>query len=117
MTSSKLILIFLGFIFLIIVILSSNRIAGSLRTRFGKFLPSIKRSAETISPTPTPTFEVKAKAPTPTVVYGEKIGDSTTIPNGEIPATGPADLFYIVIGGSLLAGLSLKKLTTTTTWR
>ncbi|OGG26411.1 hypothetical protein A2960_06045 [Candidatus Gottesmanbacteria bacterium RIFCSPLOWO2_01_FULL_39_12b] len=104
MLSSRLILIFLGIIFLIIVILSSSRIAGSLRQRFGSFIPTIRQSAET-TPTPTP-FE-ETGTPTPTFYF--KI---TGTPANQIPATGPADLLWLTLGGCLIAGLSLRKFTT-----
>lgn len=102
MTSSRLILIFLGFIFLIIIILSSNRIAASLRERFGKFLPTTNT---TVDITPTPTMESEAGTPTPTL-----IPETTSTPSGEIPATGPSDLAYFILGGSLIAGLALKRI-------
>lgn len=101
MTSSRLILIFLGFIFLIIVILSSGRIAGGLRDRFGKFLPISKTATTEVTPTPT----IEAETPTPTIVAG-----TTSTPSGQIPATGPAELAYFILGGSLIAGLALKRI-------
>ncbi len=100
MTSSRLILIFLGFIFLIIVILSSSKIAGALRERFGKFLPTANTTVET---TPTPTIE--AETPTPSLIPG-----ATSTPSGEIPSTGPSELAYFILGGSLIAGLALKRI-------
>lgn len=101
MTSSRLILIFLGFIFLIIVILSSNRIAGFLRERFGKFLPANNTTVET---TPTPTSFMEGETPTPTLIPG-----TTSTPSGEIPSTGPTELAYLILGGSLVVGLAFKK--------
>lgn len=103
MASNRLILIFLGFIFLIIVILSSSRIAGGLRERFGKFLPTTNTTTET-----TPTLTMEAETPTPTLIPG-----TTSTPSGEIPATGPAELAYLILGGSLIAGLALKRMSNT----
>lgn len=110
MTSSRIILIFLGFIFLIIVILSSSQISGVLRQRFGSFIPTLKPSIEEIVPTPTtPFIEEKLLAPTPSIIYsgGGKKGDLA----GEIPATGPEDFFWVILGGSFLIGVALKKIT------
>lgn len=115
MTSSKLILIFLAFIFLIIVVLSSSRISGALRTRFGKLMPSLNPTGENITPTVTPTIEAETTTPTPTIVYGGKYntttGTGTTSSATKIPATGPEDLVWLVLGGSFFAGITLKKIT------
>lgn len=107
MTSSRLILIFLAFIFLIIVILSSNRISAALRARFAGILPSMNATTEDITPTPT---TAETPTPTPTIVYG---GGSTK--NGasnakNIPATGPQDFALLVLGGSLFIGVTLTRI-------
>lgn len=109
MTSSRLILIFLAFIFFIIVTLSSSRISSALRSRFGKLIPSLTPTVEDASLTPTPTIAMETPTPTPTIVYGGTKGGT----NGakSIPATGPADLAYLILGGSLFAGAALRKLT------
>jgi len=107
MTSTRIILVFLGFIFLVIIILSSNKIGAALRAKLGKFLPSVKPPYEQISPTPTliPTF-----TPTPTIQKPNTISNGkNTTPSNEIPATGPESGVYIVLGGSLILGLTLKK--------
>lgn len=105
MTSSRLILIFLGFIFIIIVILTSSRIAGSLRSRFGGFFPSINTTTmEEISPTPT----LAEETPTPTPIISSKQVKVTSTPSGTTPATGPAEIMWILLGGSLVTGLSLR---------
>lgn len=106
MTSSRLILIFLGFIFLIIVILSSKQIAKALRDRFGRLLPAAKVTTEEIAPTPT---IIEAETPTPTPETKEQ-KETTSVK--EVPATGPNDMLWIVLGGSLIAGITLKKFTT-----
>lgn len=111
MTSSKLILIFLGFIFLIIVILSSSRISAALRARFGKIIPSIKTSTEDQTPTPTPTIEITdTPTLTPTSVYGRGATNKNNS-SKNIPDTGPADLVWLVLGGSFLTGVYIKKIT------
>ena len=108
MSSGKIILIFLGFILLAIVLLSSNKIATSLRTRFGRFLPTVKTTSK-ISPTPvtmlspTPTL---IKKPVAVTTNGKVAGSNT----GEIPATGPAEVMWLILGGSALAGAALNKL-------
>ena len=101
MTSSRLILILLGIIFLVIVMLSSGKIAGTLRERFASFIPNI-RPAEEITPSPT-HFQEETPTPTPTVIYGSSTETS------EIPATGPNEIVWLVLGSSMVAGLSLKK--------
>ncbi len=106
MTSSRLILIFLGFIFVIIVILTSNKISSAIRQRFGKYLPSTQVITEGVTPTPT-IVEVTA-SPTPFDYSGNSSTNSST-PTGEIPATGPNDLMWLILVTSLIAGLSFKK--------
>lgn len=111
MSSSRLILIFLGFIFLIIVILSSSRIAATLRKSVGNIIPGAKSTIENI--TPTPTIKAETITPTPTVIISSNKGGTISkggITSGEIPATGPNDLLYLVLGGSVAAGIALKKL-------
>lgn len=103
MTSSRFILIFLGFIFLIIVLLAGNRIAAGLRAQFGKFLPSTKQTQ--ITPTPT----IGELSPTPTLTSSGQGSTSSS----EIPATGPENLVWLILGGSLLSGITLKKITAT----
>lgn len=106
MTSSRLILIFLGFIFVIIVILTSSRIAGSLRSRFGGFFPTVNTTTtEEISATPPPPAETPAPAPI-TPPGKEKV---TSTPGGTIPATGPPEIMWFLLGASFLSGLSLRK--------
>lgn len=116
MSSSRLILIFLGFIFLIIILLSSNRIATALRSRFGKFLPALNVSGK-ISPTPTPTMAFKTPTPTrlPTITAINQTGrfgggEKGSSPTGEIPATGPSEVVWLILTGSAFLGVTLKKL-------
>lgn len=103
MSSTRFILIFLGFIFVIIVILSSQKIAGSLRERFGGIIPFPKATTEEITPTPSPIIE--EITPTPTTIT---VGSST--PSDEIPATGPSEVVYLLLGGSFLLGTFFKNL-------
>lgn len=110
MTSNRVILLILAVIFLIIVILSSKRIADSLRTRFGQYFPSpftIQQEAKTsTSPTPAKFAEIN-QTPIPTVNEQpvEKGGTSVT----ETPKTGPAEYLWLAIGGSVIAGVILRK--------
>jgi len=103
MSSSKLIFIFLGFILIAVVLLSSKRIATSLRTTFGRFLP-----ATITKPSPTPNITI---TPTPTLIKKsvsvnntDKVARDNT---GEIPATGPAEIMWLILGGSAFAGTTL----------
>lgn len=103
--SNKLILIFLGFILLIVVSLTSKQIATALRSRLA-FLPFAK-----ISPTPTLMEEIPTLSPSPT--GKDSFGllnprDNTR----EIPATGPENVVWLILGGSFFAGITLKKLST-----
>ena len=105
MTSSRFILIFLGFIFLIIIILSSGRISAALQKRFGNIIPSMKLYSK---PTPTPApAPLTSILPTPTTIYNQ---DTTSSPTGEIPATGPEIISLFILSGSLITGISLKNL-------
>lgn len=108
MTSSRLILIFLGFIFVIIVILTSSKIAGALRSRFGGFFPPINTTTtEEISPAPTLVLSPDVRRDEG-LVEEEQIKVTST-PSGNIPATGPAEIMWLLLGVSLLSGLSLRK--------
>lgn len=112
MSSTRTILIFLGFIFLIIVILSSGKIAGVLRDRFGKFIPGLTMSSGAkITPTVTPL-----KTPTPTLTIAPNnqtaVKSPPTAPD-EIPSTGPENIVYVLISSGFLGGWYLKKLSQT----
>lgn len=110
MSSTRTILIFLGFIFLIIVIISSGKIAGALRDRLGKIIPGFTLSSGVkLTPTVTPT---KSSAPTvtPTPTSQAKYqSNAKSSVSGEIPATGPESFSYILISASLLGGIYLKR--------
>lgn len=128
MTSSRFILIFLGFIFVIIVLLTSSRIAGALRSRFGKLIPSIFPITASSSPTPKisqitpnvlpsptsyasrfPTGTPKGGSNAPTAQRDAPDGASQSSQTGETPATGPETLLYALLGGSFLTGSLLKR--------
>lgn len=119
MTSSKFILIFLGFIFVVVVLLTSNRIAGALRDRFGKLIPPLSfLSAADTTPTPVPSPTVYvSRFPTGTASSGTtttkgglvNTPEAKSTPTGETPATGPETFIYLLLGGSFLAGSLLKK--------
>ena len=110
-------------IFLIIVILGSNRIATSLRQRFARFLPiSSPTPAKEITHTPVSfsSLQPTVTPTTPCTTTNDTTGKSvagTTSEKGytgsisEIPATGPNDLAWFMLGGSSLLGVFFKKLT------
>ncbi len=118
MSSNKLALIFLGFIFLIILVLSSKRLAAFVRSRFGRYLPQTTPFSA-LNTTPTPTQQLQKITPSPTksvqsspqVKGGEtaKTVNNVKTP-GEIPATGPTEVVYILLSGSFLGGVALKKI-------
>lgn len=111
MSSSRIVLIFIGFILIIIIALTSAKISGFLRDRFGKYIPVPKITNEKITPTPTiiPVTLTPTASPKPTVI--SRNGSST--PSNQTPATGPEDLVWVLIGGSLVLGITLKKLSPT----
>lgn len=96
---------------MVIVILTSNRIAGFLKSRFGNVIPGLKFSAVETTPTPTPRpTEIPTKGGiTPggsTKTY--PTGQSTS--NSQIPATGPEEFVYLLLAGSAGTGFILKKI-------
>ncbi len=112
MSSSRIILLFLGFIFIIIVILSSAKIAGGLRARFGKFIPGGTVTSDiSITPSAAPTATLTPK-PTVTAPSTNKGGQpiSKSSPASETPATGPRETAWLIISGSLLTGIVIRKL-------
>ncbi|OGG15634.1 hypothetical protein A3D77_01240 [Candidatus Gottesmanbacteria bacterium RIFCSPHIGHO2_02_FULL_39_11] len=111
MSSSKLVLIFLGIILVVIVILTSNRIAAFLKSRFGNLVPPVKFSA--VETTPTPTLSLTPTIyPTGTTTKGGLAPSPTTksTPAAQIPSTGPMELAYVLIGGSAAAGFILTRI-------
>ncbi|MBM3283255.1 hypothetical protein FJY90_03285 [Candidatus Gottesmanbacteria bacterium] len=115
MTSSKLMLIFLAFIFVIIVVLSSRQIGGALRARFGKYLPPLSPfSQEELTITPSPSLIITEPTSTPELTatpIGIYEGSQRSGSTQQIPATGPENFVWLILGGSFLAGVSLKKIT------
>jgi len=115
MTSSRLILLFLGIIFLLILILSSNKIGGFLHQKFGRFLPSFKPPFEEVI-TPSPTFS-PSPSPSPTQAKKKELLPSPTIEEGarppEIPATGAKEDLTFLLIGSLLLGVLIRKISLT----
>ncbi len=112
MSSSRIILLFLGFIFIIIVILSSAKIASGLRARFGKFIPGGTVTSDiSITPSVVPTVTLTPK-PTVAAPSTNKGGQpvSKSSPTSETPATGPAETAWLIISGSLLTGIVIRKL-------
>lgn len=112
MSSSRLILIFLGFIFLIIVILTSNQIAAGLRKKFGNIIPSPKLiSGATVTPSVSPKMTVTPTlSPSGNGIYnGSSKGGIKSTPSGQTPATGPEDFAYLILGGSAGIGFIFKR--------
>lgn len=108
MSSSRIILIFLGFIFLIIIILMSGQIAGALRSRFGNFIPGGTKVSD-ITPSPTKSPVKLTVTPTPGNGNGS-VYRNNKINTGQTPATGPADLAYVIMGAGSGLGLLLRKI-------
>lgn len=74
-------------------------------------IPALTPIVEDASITPTPTIATETPTPTPTIVYGGTNTKGGTSSAKNIPATGPADFMWMVLGGSLFAGAALRKLT------
>jgi hypothetical protein len=118
MSSNRLALLFLGFILIIVLVLSSKRIAGFLRSRFSRFLPSSITTEEQITPTPTPisslvdiTKKGKLQKSTPTPIRSPQIAlKKGAPPTGEIPATGPAEVVWMLLGSGAAGGIIIRKL-------
>lgn len=112
MSSNRFILLFLGIVFVIIVILSSAKIGGFLRTRFGRFLPVSLQNTSKVTPTPTvittPT-PILTLTPSP-VPVSKTNGKIKAAQSDEIPATGPNELVWLVLGSSFFIGISFKKI-------
>ena len=100
MTSSRIILALLGLIVLVMVILSSGRMMDALRQRLG-LLPKtnqVKDSQITATPTKAATDKDAEKA------------ETVSFDGKEIPQTGPLEFVYLLLGGGLLAGFAIKKI-------
>lgn len=119
MSSNRLIFLFLAIVLLVVVILSSKRIATTLRSLFGKYVPGVQNIEEvTPSPTLTPFPTLKASSPTP---ISNRIASPT--PNlrkypattqksslsDTIPSTGPESVVWLLLGGGLTSGFTLRR--------
>ncbi|OGG14519.1 hypothetical protein A2773_05570 [Candidatus Gottesmanbacteria bacterium RIFCSPHIGHO2_01_FULL_39_10] len=114
MLSNRIILIFLGIIFLIIIILSSQRLSGGLKSRLSGLFPGVK-PIPTVSPTPTPFRSTPTPTRTQTAAgfAQQQTKGGQYVQNGvsEIPSTG-ADVLSLGLLASLgSGGIILKKLT------
>ena|SRR3989338_2582725 len=96
MTSTKLILVFLGIILAITVILTRGRLFESLKNRVNTKTAQAK---PTLTPVP-----IKIK-PTADIPIGKNNSSSTE--KGEIPSTGPGNAVYLLSFLSLSGGLFL----------
>jgi hypothetical protein len=113
MHTGRFIIVFLGFVFLLIVIFASKNIAGLMRDRFGRFLPTNVPGKNLVSPTPIPLLTPSIEKRSTSIPYETK----TSTNGDEIPATGPEALAWIVISGSLSGGLILNKYSKKITWK
>jgi hypothetical protein len=117
MSSSKLILFFIGIILLIIIILSSNKLGIFFRQKFGKYLPSTLSPASKVSPTPIRMFISPTATP---VIYNSAINNNSkksqvyysgkSTSSDQIPATGPENILYLLLSGSMITGFTLNKI-------
>jgi hypothetical protein len=110
MSSNRLIFLFLGIILLVVVILSSKRIATTLRGWFGKYIPAIQTTEFSPTPTPTVTPTMGVLSPTPTPRKNAFPTQQGSTPSSQIPATGPETVVWLLLGGGVTGGLTLRKL-------
>lgn len=114
MSSNRLVFLFLGIIFLVIIILSSSRIASTLRGWFGKYIPpSFQGITLSITPIVTAIPTKIAQAPSPTLIpknEGNVIGTTKGTPSTQIPATGPQEVVWFLVGASATGAIVLRKL-------
>lgn len=106
MNSSRLILIFLGIIFILIIILSSSRIGGGLKNRLGSLFsrPVTTQVQDTQQLEPIPTISEESKeTPTPTTSF------SNNTPPAETPATGAAEMFWITTGSGIMISFFARR--------
>lgn len=112
MLSNRIILIFLGVIFLIIIILSSQKLSAGLKSRFSGLLPIVK-------PVPTVSIEQDLETtptltPTPTLSHFEATNTNQPTQKGgtpsQIPNTGASALSLGIITLMSGAGIILKRI-------
>lgn len=109
MLSNRLILIFLGVIFVIIIVLSSQKLSAGIKSRFGGLLPAT-RPVPTLA-VPLPQAAAQKLNPTPTLArFGNTNNKTVSSSVAQIPSTGPADLSLGVIASFAGFGLILRKL-------
>jgi hypothetical protein len=117
MSSSRIVLFLIGVVLLIVVILSSNKIGLFLRDKFNKIAPpSMKIAAGKITPTPSTIPNKNILSPTP--IKNTQTSQNSTnskggvinTDNGEIPATGPGEIVWIIMSGSFFSGIALNKI-------
>ncbi len=110
MMSNRIILLFLGIIFLIIIVLSSQKLSAGIRTKVSGIFPGIK-------PIPTVSMEAEVSTspkltPTPTL---SRFTASKMAANGKSPTqtpdTGAESLSFVIISLTGSAGIILKRLT------
>jgi hypothetical protein len=115
MSSNRLIFLFLGIIFLVIVILTSKQIGTTIRGWVGKYLPIAQFQNLSPTPTPTPTSKITpsptktAYYPTMTPVASQFTGKKST-PASEIPSTGPDIVTWFLLGSGVGSGMLLRKI-------
>jgi hypothetical protein len=96
MTSSRVILGILAIILLAAVLLSSGR----LKDIFKKTTNTTVNQVKDAQVTPFPTLEPTAtQTPEGSMDYN----------SSEIPSTGPSEVIYLLLAGSLVGGLTVKK--------
>lgn len=111
MVSNRLILVFLGIIFILIVVFSGNRIAQTFKSGLARIFPRTQIGSGSVTPSPTPRLLGNFTSPTPK--NGFTKGEQTTAPpeTEQIPSTGPQEITYVLFGGSALVGILTRYLT------
>ena len=109
MSSNRLIFLFLGIVLLVVVILSSKRIATTLRGWFGKYVPGVQTVEESPTPTITPYPTVKIVSPTPLQKKAIEVTRKSS-PTSTIPSTGPETVVWLLLGGGVTGGIALRRI-------
>lgn len=108
MLSNRLILIFLGVIFLIIIVLSSKKLSSGVQGKLAGFFPSVK-TVPTVGPetdiTITPTLTA-----TPTIAHFTAAKKSMAKSPSQTPDTGAGTLSLAIIALLGGTGLTIKRL-------
>lgn len=105
--SNRVILIFLGVIFLIIIVLSSQKLSVGIRNKAAGLFPSIK-TVPTSTPEGASLSTTPSLTPTPTTAHFARNKNTPS----QTPNTGAGSLSLIILGVAGASGFVVKRLST-----